>query len=150
MKPFIVLLSAFGISLVAIRCFIGAFDPPLAARIALAIFLLFTSIGHFLFTKGMALMVPTPLPFKKGIVYATGLLEIGCAVCLFIPALKQITGCILIALFLFMLPANIKAALEHLNYEKGTYDGKGPSYLWFRVPLQLFFIAWTYYCTLLF
>ncbi|WP_331145734.1 hypothetical protein [Hymenobacter sp.] len=47
--------------------------------------------------------------------------------------------------FVLILPANIHAALHHINYQKGTTDGPGPRYLWFRIPLQLLFIAWTWY-----
>ncbi len=44
-----------------------------------------------------------------------------------------------------ILPANVRSAQRHLNYQTGNYDGPGPRYLWFRVPLQLFFMAWTGY-----
>jgi hypothetical protein len=41
-----------------------------------------------------------------------------------------------------MTPGNIKAAVNHIDYQKGTNNGPGPTYLWFRIPLQLFFIGW--------
>jgi hypothetical protein len=44
-----------------------------------------------------------------------------------------------------MLPANIKAAINNINYQTGALNGNGPSYLWFRIPLQLFFIFWVYH-----
>jgi uncharacterized membrane protein len=47
-----------------------------------------------------------------------------------------------------MLPANVYAALHHIDYEKATTGGKGPGSLWFRVPLQFFFIAWVYFLIL--
>jgi hypothetical protein len=43
-----------------------------------------------------------------------------------------------------VLSANINAASKGVNYQKGTFDGDGRGYLWFRVPLQILFIAWTY------
>jgi uncharacterized membrane protein len=55
------------------------------------------------------------------------------------------TGIALIIFFLLILPANIYAAIKKVDYEKATYEGKGIGYLWFRVPLQIFFIAWVYY-----
>ena len=30
-------------------------------------------------------------------------------------------------------------------YQNGTYTGNGINYLWFRIPLQIFFILWVYY-----
>jgi uncharacterized membrane protein len=52
---------------------------------------------------------------------------------------------LLILLFLIMLPANIEAARKRVDFQKATFDGKGPAYLWFRIPLQCFFIAWVAY-----
>ena len=54
----------------------------------------------------------------------------------------------MIVLLCLMLPANIHAAMRHLNYETGETNGHGPKYLWFRIPLQLFFIAWIGYFAL--
>lgn len=39
----------------------------------MGIMLIFTSIGHFKFTRGMALMLPRFVPAKKAIVYVTGI-----------------------------------------------------------------------------
>jgi hypothetical protein len=47
-----------------------------------------------------------------------------------------------------MLPANIYAAMNHIDYETGENNGKGPAYLWFRIVVQLFFIAWIGYFSL--
>jgi uncharacterized membrane protein len=144
MKPLFVLLGAFGIALLVIRYVTGAFDYSFAGRIGMSVMLVFTAVGHFAFTKGMALMVPDFVPFKTEVVYLTGILEIIAAVCLLIPSLHVWTGWALILFFIVLLPGNIKAAVQHIDYQKGTFDGNGPDYLWFRIPLQLLFIAWTY------
>ena len=31
------------------------------------------------------------------------------------------------------------------NYKEANYTGPGPEHLWFRIPLQLFFIGWLYF-----
>ena len=77
-------------------------------------------------------------------VYLTGILEIILGICLVIPGCTVYAGWILIFFFIGMLPANIKASIDKTDYQKGTFDGNGISYLWFRVPLQIFFIVWTY------
>ena len=64
MKPLIVLLVAFVISLVILRLVNGDMDYALAGRIAVSVMLLFTSIAHFAFTKGMVMMLPPFIPFK--------------------------------------------------------------------------------------
>ena len=144
MKPFILLIATFAIAIVASKFTKNEYNFALSARIAMAVMLLFTAIGHFVFTKGMAMMVPDFIPFKTGVVYFTGIIEIAAAIGLFVPGLEVLTGWLLIAFFVAMLPANIKAAIQEVNYQKGTLDGNGLVYLWFRVPLQLLFIAWVY------
>ena len=144
MKPLFVLLVAFGISITVIRFFNSTIDFHLAGRIAMACMLLFTSIAHFVFNKGMAMMLPQYVPCRAWVVYFTGLLEIAGAVAVLLTPLQYIAGWGLISLFILMLPANIYAAYHNIDYQKGTYSGPGLHYLWFRVPLQILFIVWTY------
>lgn len=144
MKPLIVLLSSFAISIFIIKIFKTEYDFALSARIAMTIMLLFTAIGHFVFTKGMSMMIPDPIPFKTIVVYLSGIFEILLALGLLIPQFKTVSGWILIVFLLLLLPANIYASLHHVNYQKGTFDGDGPLYLWFRIPLQFLFITWAY------
>lgn len=107
--------------------------------------LVFTATAHFAFSKGMAMMLPDFIPYKTETVYLTGIIEIAAAVGLFIPNLRIVTGWLLIAFFILILPANIYAAIKNIDYQKGTSDGSGLMYLWFRIPLQILFIAWTYF-----
>jgi uncharacterized membrane protein len=106
--------------------------------------LVFTAVAHFAFARGMAMMLPGFIPYKTGTVYLTGIIEIAAAIGLFVPDLRAITGSLLIASFILILPANIYAAIKRIDYQKGTFNGNGPGYLWFRIPLQIFFIIWTY------
>lgn len=148
MKPLIILLIVFALAAAGTRIATSAFDLSAAGRIAMAVMLLFTAIGHFKFTKGMELMMPAFIPFKKALLYGTGFIEITAAIGLLIPRTSVIAAWGLILFFVLILPANINAAVKHLDYERGTYDGKGPGYLWFRVPLQVCFIAWVYWAAL--
>jgi uncharacterized membrane protein len=107
--------------------------------------LLLTSIGHFKFGKGMSMMLPPFIPFRLAIVYLTGVIEAAAAGGLLVSATRHLTAILLIIFFILILPANIYAAIKKVDFEKGTYGGKGLQYLWFRVPLQLFFIAWVWY-----
>ncbi len=91
------------------------------------------------------MMLPGFIPFKKQLVYFTGIIEILAAVGLLLPRLQVITAWLLILFFVLILPANINAAIKRIDYEKGTYEGPGANYLWFRVPLQVFFIVWVYW-----
>ncbi|HEY4205722.1 MAG TPA: hypothetical protein VGM31_02875 [Puia sp.] len=148
MKPLIVLVASFLICFLILRLSNGWWDYRLSARIAMAIMLLFTAAAHFVFTKGMVMMLPAFVPLKNVLVYLTGVAEAAAAVGLLRDAWFANTGVLLILLFMAMLPANVYAAIHHIDYKKGDAGGKGPSYLWFRVPLQFFFVAWVYFLIL--
>jgi len=147
MKVLIVLLATFGIGLIVTKL-TDDFNVKLSAQIAMAVMMAFTALGHFKFTKGMAMMLPSFIPYKKQVVYITGVIEIAVAAGLLIPATRTLTAWFLILFFIVLTPANINAAMKHLNMEKATLDGPGPEYLRFRMPLQLLFIAWVYWSCL--
>src|SRR5690554_5277833 len=144
MKPLIVFLSVFVLSLLVIKLIRGSYEYGLPGRIALSAMLLFTAIGHFAFTEGMAMMIPPFVPMKTEVVIITGVLEIAAAIGLLVPGLRTITAWMLIAFFILILPANIYAAINRIDYQTGTFDGAGLAYLWLRVPLQVLFIGWSY------
>lgn len=148
MKPLIVLIVIFILSIPVIKLITQKHDLLLAARIAMCSMLFFTAVGHFVFTKGMAMMVPSIMPLKVQIIYLTGVLEILLGIGLMIPKYREYTAWILIVFFIVLLPANIKAAVNHIDYQKATFEGNGLNYLWFRIPLQLLFIFWTYWSTI--
>lgn len=99
MKPFIVLLLVFAISVLALRIMRGEYKFALSGRIAMSVMLLFTAIAHFAFTEGMAMMLPDFVPFKSEIVYLTGVIEIMAAICLLIPSATVATGWLLVIFF---------------------------------------------------
>ncbi len=144
MKPLIVLLITFVIALLVTKITNGNYKIALSARIAMSVMLLFTASAHFAFTKGMTMMIPYFIPYKTEIVFLTGVIEIMAAIGLLIPGFKETTAWLLILFFVLLLPANINAAIKHIDYQKGTFDGNGLNYLWFRIPLQILFILWTY------
>ena len=144
MKPLIVLVVVFILALLILRATKKEWMISFAGRIAMSVMLLFTALGHFLYPEGMVLMLPDFIPFKKAMIYLTGCIEIAAANGLLIPRLRKLTGWLLIIFFILILPANIHAAIHQVNLETATNDGNGLNYLWFRIPLQLFFIGWVY------
>ncbi len=144
MKLLIVLVSVFIVSCASLWLVSKKIDYALAGRIAMAAMLMLTSFGHFKFAPGMEMMLPEFIPFKREVVYATGIFEILAAIGLLINPTYRLTGILLIVFFVLILPSNILASLKEINIEKGTLDGPGLGYLWFRIPLQLFFIGWIY------
>lgn len=145
MEPLIILLAAFLVALISIRLIKKIWMPGLSGRIALSVMLVVTGVAHFLYPKGMVLMLPEFIPFKTELVYFTGIIEMSAALGLLIPRFLKLTAWLLIVFFIMILPANIYAALKHVNIRTAAFDGDGTRYLWFRIPLQVFFITWTYY-----
>jgi uncharacterized membrane protein len=144
MKPLIVLIAVFLLCL-AITAITGHTNVVISGRIAMSVMLVFTAIGHFKFTAGMTMMLPSFIPAKKQIVLATGFIEILAAIGLLVPSTTTITAILLIIFFVLILPANIYAAMQKVDLEKSTNTGNGLNYLWFRIPEQLLFILWVYY-----
>ena len=144
METLFVLLGVFALALLVSRVWNGTFAVGQSGRVAMAVMLVFTGISHFIFTQGMAMMMPPFVPFKTELVYLTGVLEVAASVGLVLPRWRVLTGWLLIVFFMCILPANIYAAMQQVNIQAATLDGHGLDYLWFRVPLQVLFIAWTY------
>ena len=149
MKPLVVLLLTFALSCLLFYFLKHDASVYLSGRIAMSVMLIFTSIAHFVFYKGMMLMLPPFIPFKRLTVYLTGVIEIAAAVGLLIPQSSYVTGIFLIVFFVLLLPANIYASAKKINLEKADYSGNGLSYLWFRIPLQMLFIIWIWYFAIL-
>ncbi|MBV8251952.1 MAG: DoxX family protein [Chitinophaga sp.] len=144
MKPLIVLIGSFVLALLVLLLLHHSYEWAFAGRIAMAIMLFFTASAHFAFSKGMEMMMPPSIPYKKFMVALTGILEILGGIGLLIPSLRHMAGICLIIFFVAVLPANIYAAMQSIDYQKGTTGGNGLRYLWFRVPLQILFILWVY------
>lgn len=144
MKPFFVLIIAFIVSVFVTKLLGNEFDYFLSGRIAMAFMLLFTAMGHFVFRKGMAMMIPKPIPYKSEIIFLTGIIEIIAAIGLLTSNWSLISAWLLIAFFILILPANVYAAVHKIDYQKGTFEGKGLNYLWLRIPMQIFYIVWVY------
>ncbi len=149
MKPLFVLLLSFILASFTAYLVIGESQFMYCGNIAMCVMLLFTAIGHFKYTRGMAMMLPDFIPYKIAVIYSTALLEIVLGLILLIPLYQYSTGIAIIIMFVLMLPANISAARRHVSYEKADYTGKGPAYLWFRVPMQVFLIVWVLYFSIL-
>lgn len=148
MAPLFVLVATFLIALGIIRWLKGRYALASSARVSMAVMLLFTAIGHFKFTEGMAMMIPEFIPYREKIVWFTGIVEIAAAMGLLIPKFRRVTAWLLIVFFILILPANIYAAVHQVDYQAENFSGPGLYYLWFRIPLQLLFIAWVYFSSI--
>ncbi|WP_217452278.1 DoxX family protein [Mucilaginibacter humi] len=80
MKPLIVLLATFALSCLIFYAMQHDANFILSGRIAMAFMLTFTSVAHFCFFDGMIMTMPPYIPFKRFMVYFTGILEIAAGI----------------------------------------------------------------------
>ena len=143
MAPLIIIIVCFGITLLINKFLLNdRFSLSFIGRFSLAIMLIFTGIAHFAKTDLMIEMVPEIIPFKKESVYLTGFLEIIASIGLLTQKFSKLTSIMLILFFMAILPANIIGSMREVKLG-GMVNGV--NYLYFRIPLQLFFIIWAYY-----
>lgn len=115
-----------------------------AARIGLAVMFMFTAASHFSSLKyDMAAMIPPPLTGALWVIYLTGLLEFAGAVGLLANRWRRPAAWGLIALLIALFPANVYAAKAGV-----TLGGNPASALWYRVPLQIFWVAVLWWSTI--
>ena len=133
MTPLVILIVVFAVASLWLR---RRGNLALAGRIALAAMLVLTGVSHFTMTEALAQMIPPVLPEPTLLVLVTGVLELALALALLARPSRAL-GWVLAALFVALLPANIYSALAGVGY-----GAHGAAYLWFRVPLQVLFVAW--------
>ena len=115
-----------------------------AARIGLAVMFLFTAGSHFSSLKhDLAAMIPPPLTGALWLIYVTGVLEAAAAIGLLTRRWRRRAALFLMALLIALFPANVYAALEGI-----TLRGEPPTPLWFRAPLQAFWLVALWWSTL--
>jgi uncharacterized membrane protein len=94
---------------------------------------------HFIAPDVYAQIVPSYLPAKKALVYASGVAEAGGGLGLMIPATRRRAGWLLVATMIGVFPANVEMALHPERYPQ--IPG-GKRTLKARLPLQAVLIAW--------
>jgi uncharacterized membrane protein len=102
MKPLAVLIISFILSLLSFKIFKNNWDYILSANVAMSSMLVFTAIGHFLYSKGMAMMIPNFIPFKTELVLISGLFELVTPIGLLIPRFQHDASMLVIIATLFI------------------------------------------------
>ncbi len=107
---------------------------------ALAGLLAVSGVLHFVKPKPYATIVPKPLPYKRELVYASGVVELGCAAMLTQPRTRRLGGLLSFGLLLAVFPANVQMTISTFQNDKAP--------LWFKVgtvlrlPLQIPPLRW--------
>ena len=117
---------------------------PMRARIGILFVFVFTSIGHFVKTEAMSRMLPPWVPMRVPVIYVSGVFELIMGIAVLIPGFSRPAGISLCLFLAAILPSNVYAAIQRVDF--GGHR-MGPKYLFVRIPLQLFLIAWVYWFT---
>lgn len=119
------------------------FNISNAAKLRIGVSLLFLAgaMGHFTKTAEMARIIPPLFPNREFLVILTAFPELFGVIGLWISKFRKLTGVLLIAWLIGILPFNIYAAINSIDV--GGH-GAGPVYLLIRVPLQILAIWCTY------
>jgi len=97
------------------------------------------AVGHFALTDASVAVMPEIVPFKREIVWVTGLMEAFFAAALLAPDVRALTGVWVAAFCLAVLPANVNVAIHQLPMGGTTWPAWA---LWLRVGLQFPFILY--------
>ena len=85
-------------------------------------------------------LVPSFLPWRRQLVYVTGVLELVGAAGLLIPRTRRVAAALLVAILIVVFPANVNHAVNNLQLG-GLLNSL--LYQWARLPLQTLLIWWT-------
>jgi uncharacterized membrane protein len=108
----------------------------------MAVLYLLAGVMHFARTRFFLKIVPPFLPFKKALVYISGVIEIILGIALIPEATRSLAAWGVIALLIAVFPANI----YHFT-SKGA-GMKIPTWLLaVRLPIQFLLIAWALWYT---
>lgn len=145
LTPIIILILLsfpLAIAFVYSKCKVQTLNVQKYASWGLGIAFIFFFIGHIVKAPGMVEMLPPWVPFRLGLVYITGVLELAIGIALFIPKFQLIAAKSAIVVFVVFFPANIYAALNSTGLGGHQW---GPIYLAIRGPLQVVLISWAYF-----
>jgi uncharacterized membrane protein len=100
---------------------------------------IFAGAMHFVIPRVYESIVPDYLPWRRGLVYASGIAEIAGGSAVICPRTRVFGSWWSISTLLAVFPANVHMARHPERYQKVP---GGQATLIARLPLQLLFVAW--------
>ncbi|SFQ39039.1 DoxX family protein [Salibacterium halotolerans] len=90
---------------------------------------------HFVHEQGFRRIVPKVLPFRRGIVLLTGVMEMIFSLLLWVKKGQRLTGKLLAFFMIAVFPANVYMAVKKISFSPDRPIS--PWLLWLRLPLQI-------------
>ena len=113
-----------------------------ASRYGLVWLFVSTAVMHVVRPAPFVRIVPPYFPHALALVYLTGIGEFVCGVGLLFTPSRRLAATCLVVLLVAVFPANVNMALHPERFR----DIATASFFWFRLPLQLVYVAWTAWC----
>jgi uncharacterized membrane protein len=113
-------------------------------RAVMAAFYIAAGVLHLSAPADFVRIVPDFVPWRAGVVFATGLCEIAGAIGLMTPPLRRASGVALAAYAICVFPANIKHAIDMIPV------GGLPQSWWYhgpRLAAQPVLVWWALFCS---
>jgi len=127
-----------------LTAFPGVWYVEIPSKLFHSLFWVKAGLAHFELTKFQTHMIPSILPAREFIVYASGVVEIALGVLFLVPAFCNFSGWCLILVLIAVFPANINCVISP-TVQKLT--GMSQQRALQRLPFQILFLAWTYQFT---
>jgi uncharacterized membrane protein len=99
-----------------------------------------SGVLHFAIPKPYTAIVPKPLPYKRELVYASGVVELGCAAMLTQPGTRRLGGLLSFGLLLAVFPANIQMTID--GFRRTSSPAWYKIGLLVRLPMQIPPLQW--------
>jgi uncharacterized membrane protein len=115
----------------------GRRSPRDAARLAMAVAMVFSGVSHFADTAAFVQLLPEFVPAREAVILATGVIEILLGVGLVVRRWRREAALVLVAYLVAVFPANVYVAVADVPLE-----GLGGGNPWLRLPFQAVYIAW--------
>ncbi len=119
-------------------------DKKGIARAVLAVAMIGIGVMHFVRPEGFERIVPKALPAPLVLVYVSGVFEILGGAGLLVARTRKLAGLGLVLLYIAVFPANINMAMNDIQLPNVTVPA---AFLWLRLPFQILFIAWAWWCS---
>jgi len=116
--------------------------PKRIALFLLALAFTAAGVNHFINPEFYIAIMPSYVPAHSELVVLSGVFEILGGIGVLVPRTRSLAGWGLIALLVAVFPANL-----HMALNPELFPDVDPNGLYFRLPIQFVFIAWSYWAT---
>jgi uncharacterized membrane protein len=103
-------------------------------------------ILHFTNTATYVRLMPPHVPYHRGLVYVSGIVETALGLLLLVPRTQRLAAWCLIPTLVAIFPANVNGAVTAGTDHPAMLD-VSVELAWLRLPVQIVLVAWAYWYT---